>query len=159
MNVFLHLRAVPRPYLILGAVMVAAVLAGHFVNQERYLFPFVKWDMFTIHWQPKETVFFEYYGIRTDGTTKRLNLTHLYPSMTKQIPIGMEQVSEEFVIANPQAHADLIRVLGNRYNLLQPSDPIMGIAVVRGVVICKNGIPNVSRTSVQKVRLADAPAR
>jgi hypothetical protein len=126
------LAATSRPFLVVCAILLAGLVAGHLSRNRGKAFPFVYWYMYT---QPETAEVIEHLhitAITTRGERFELNGAHVFPSLglgTFRLYSRLLGVAYDPLVADkPDARA-LLRGIALGYERLHPERRLGSIAL------------------------------
>lgn len=129
------------PQRLVAAILVGAVLAGHFHAMAHNTFPFVDWDIYTqtLHGNP---TFFDYHATRRDGAEEHVIPAEVIPALGKKVTVQLEQVVGAMEAAGDrQRRAELVRsyqglllALARADNRHHSGNPVVAIRIEKCTV-------------------------
>ena len=152
-------RPLPTPHVIVVLASSFLFAAGHHLQAPReFAFPFVQWNMFSVPEDPSRVTYFEYRGVREDGSRVALNPTRLFPPMRHaRLSAAIwarlrEEAEDAEIVELSRSLKDLLAAVGQAYNRTRPDRPALATEVIRSTMdLDGGGRPQTGRRPIATV--------
>jgi hypothetical protein len=115
----------PTAHRLVFALLLGAMVLGHYTLNGRTYFPFVAWEIFSFVREEDPVTCREFIATTARGAQVRLLAEQLFPSIVQIDPV------DSFP---PDKTEHLARAMAREYNVLHPADPVRRVELMRMAV-------------------------